>query len=345
MSIDDRFVGSRLRICTWFVGDKTGDETIFPQMGSSSSTIAFQRVYWQCIWMFFKTARHFNPLSELCLFVDRPDHPLCHEFTNSLRLFGVKIQQVPFASRPPKGFSESFGNQLYICDIVRFIASVGETAEVWLVLDSDCVHLASISDLILDTQRHGVLTLDLSSKVGEVINGLTENDLGDLAFELGIVSDRRPVTYFGGEFFAATGSKCCALSPRLDALLAVNISRWREGRKSIKEEAHLLSLVYAEFGISSGTANRYIRRIWTTFKYNTAARSDLNLPIWHVPAEKRFGIDRMYKLANRRPLFFDYKLGSAEFPGFAGSLLGVPRRTLAKAFRDILLKLYRRVLR
>jgi hypothetical protein len=336
-------VNRLLVISTWFVGDETGEESIFPQMGMPSSTLRFQRVYWQCIWLFFRSARAFNPHAELVLFINKARHPLLEEFGPSLADLEVDLRCVEFRSRPPQGFTETFGNQLYIVDIVRDIAGCNKQDAVWLVLDSDCLIVKPLDALAEATAEHRILTMDCGLPSDENINGLTQQQLGRIAFEMGLVAKEQMLPYYGGEIYAATQAACVKLTTLLDEIMATNIKRWREGRLAIKEEAHLLSLAYVHMGLNRGTANHFIRRIWTTFKYHTACESDLDLPIWHVPAEKRLGFHRMYHYAMKHPRQFEKMIQNSNFKGWAAKQLGIPRRTLRKGILDLLEKLAQKV--
>jgi hypothetical protein len=266
-----------LTICTWFVGDQCGQESLFPQMSLSSSTIKFQRIYWECIELYFRSARLTNPSAVLVFFCSSGDHPLIGEFGPLLRGLGVKLEVIPFLSRPPSGFTERFGNQLYICDIVHHIAQSGGGRGSWLVLDSDCLIVRPLEALESEIERSGLLTLDLLGPDDEEINGLNQAELTKIGEECGWLKPGQRVRYYGGEFFAATGEVCRKLDPILEEMLARNIVRWRQGKSSIREEAHLLSLAYARLGFGGRGANRFARRIWTTFRVNDASTDDMQL--------------------------------------------------------------------
>ena len=87
-------------------------------------------------------------------------------------------------------------------------------------------------------------------------------------------------------------------------------------------------MLYALEGIASGTANRFIRRMWTTFRHNNLVPGDRDLAIWHLPAEKRTGLADLFAR-----LAAGHELGDIE------AAVGYPRRSPRKFVRDLTLKL------
>lgn len=63
----------------------------------------------------------------------------------------------------------------------------------------------------------------------------------------------------------------------------------RQPADAPKEEAHLLSVIYALLGYELATANRFIQRMWTNFLHNNLRAGDEAFTIWHLPREKRSG--------------------------------------------------------
>ena len=73
------------------------------------------------------------------------------------------------------------------------------------------------------------------------------------------------------------------------------LRRHAAGRPRFNEEAHLLSYLYHRLGIESGTANAFIDRIYTSLKDGkTVAPRHLDLMLWHLPNEKRYGLRRLF---------------------------------------------------
>ncbi len=178
----------------------------------------------------------------------------------------------------------------------------------------------------------------------EVQHGLTRRDMRGIYEELlGAPVDAVPV-YAGGEVFAATGDATRRIEAELRPLWNVLMDRFHRGASKFNEEAQSLSFLYHKLGYASGTANPFIRRIWTSlFAYHTARPEDLDLAIWHLPAEKRYGIRRLFEeVLNPSSQFWAVPVGNL-FRAYLGQRLGVPRRTPEKVLRDLAIAVPRRL--
>ncbi len=331
-------------ISTWFVSDDPEHATFFPQIGGSSETSEAKAIYWRCIACFFASSVAVNPRNAHVLFTNA-NLPIV-DGVNIARAFdqwGVSVVYLPINYRLPRGRAEAWGNQFYIFDIIKYLAESGQH-ERYLVLDSDCVWVRPVADLQEAIGRHGVLTYLIDERehaAGQPINGLSREGMARFLGNIG-GKIRESVPYCGGEIFAATLHEVKRLAGEIDSLWAHVLASEKDAPK---EEAHLLSIMYAGNGYEIGTANPFIKRIWTTFKRNNVEASDFGLTIWHLPAEKMFGFRRLFleRLGNRR----DYRdiAGLGFGPEAYGLAMGIPRRSANKLVRDVAAKLLQRLSR
>ena len=108
------------------------------------------------------------------------------------------------------------------------------------------------------------------------------------------------------------------------------------------DEAHILSMLYANLGLPTGNAKPFIKRLWTQpFRYRNTAPGDEALALWHVPAEKRYGLRRLYRALSARCLSGD--AATWVRPAILGPFLGVPRNTAEKLVRDTISASFSRV--
>ena len=175
----------------------------------------------------------------------------------------------------------------------------------------------------------------------ELINGLSRQGMARFFSRVG-GEYRRSIPYCGGEIFAATLCEIEKLAREIDGLWAHVLAFDKDAPK---EEAHLLSIMYAINDYEIGTANPFIKRIWTTFNRNNVEASDFDLTVWHLPSEKMFGFRRLFLklLANRH----DYRdiAGLGFRPAVYGLAMGIPRRSCNKLVRDVAAKLLQRLSR
>lgn len=321
-------------IATWFVADQPGQETRFPQMGQLSSTAPFQRVYWRCIAVFFATSVRVNPGRRHVLFTSAavPD-----DIASLLGRLGVETVALPFRRRPPRGYHDSFGNQFYIFDILDHAARWKEPARL-IVLDSDCVWLRPADAMEAAIDAHRVLAYRIGYPEDSPVNGTSRREMKAIAEDvlgrpLATVPD-----YCGGEIFAARSDALPGLMQTFDRLWQANLERWCVGAPKLNEEAHFLSLMYLEGGYPSATADGFIRRIWTTFRFRNSAPGDFGLTVWHLPNEKKTGLTDLYhQVVRTDSAFWTMPTGEA-YVRWLGRMVGLPHRSPFKFVRDAALK-------
>ncbi|WP_164843972.1 hypothetical protein [Croceicoccus ponticola] len=331
-------------IATWFVGDTAEDATFFPQVVSRSDDAGAQAVYWRCTVAFYASSLAVNPDARHVFYTNGPV-PVIDGFDcrAALERWGVEIVTLPISWRLPRGSVGSWGNQFYVFDVIAHVAA-SDGDDRLILLDSDCIWRQPVGGLEAAIDRHGALTYELGHDEhpeGEAINGLTREGLASfVARHGGEVRSKR--AYFGGEIYAAS-----AETNRRVAELARKL--WpdvvAQADDSPREEAHLLSAIYALLDIAPGTANAFIRRMWTTFRHNNLRDADADLAIWHLPAEKRTGFADLFAAiivsSSGDPRVDAGAMGLTE-PTYR-RLFGFPRRYPRKFARDLTLKIMEKI--
>jgi hypothetical protein len=325
-------------IGTWLHAETKDAESYYPQVGGAPSSSSFQSIYWRCVVLFYASSVRHNPEARHRLYTTVERIPNIGAFATGefLERLGVEVVRVPFTYLPPPGYHGSWRNQFYILDIIKHLDQHGRDGEQFLVLDSDCIFTASARPIAAALSRHGLLTFDLNLGPDENINGITRRDMRRIYQELGLSTPGESVPYYGGEFFAADVQAVRRLAAEVDPLWEVCLSRFRESQPKFNEEAHFLSYLYTKLGYPCATANPFVARIWTGFKYRNASRDNFNTTIWHVPAEKKFGIKRLFRLAIQPDSAFWTVSPGPEFARLVAGFLGIPHSSLFKKSQDAL---------
>lgn len=326
-------------ISTWFVADDAADATFFPQIGSRSDAPEAQAVYWRCTACFFASSRALNPAARHLFFTNTRVPTIDGvDLAGLFRDWGVEVIELPITYRLPKGAVGSWGNQFYIFDVLDWFAAQAPTERL-IVLDSDCLWLKPVTEMEALIDAHGALTYELGDDEhakGSAINGLSREAMARFLHRHG-GADLASTPYFGGEFYAADLAATRRIAVRARAL-------WQEvltqAADAPREEAHLLSIIYALEGIAAGTGNPFIRRMWTTFHHNNLHAADRDLTIWHLPAEKKTGFADLFGQLVADP----QSSAVLHFPGYA-RVMGWPRRRPWKFARDLALKLREKLAR
>lgn len=327
-------------IATWFVADDAEEATFFPQVGSRSDSSSAKKIYWRCVVCFFASSIGVNPDARHVFYTNTTLPTVDGVAIGPLfERWGIEVVHQPVTYRLPRGTVREWGNQFYVFDVMSDHVERGGASPL-ILLDSDCVWLRPASALLDEIDRHGALTYELGydayAKGGD-INGQTREGMAKFVAMHG-GKDVGEVPYCGGELYAATADMNRSLVERAKQLWPDVLA---QGSDAPREEAHLLSVLYALEEIAIGTANPFISRMWTTFHHNTLRPEDRDLAIWHLPSEKRTGFADLYRqIVRTGPA--DPRT-QAEIMGLTPSryarLMGYPRRHPAKFARDLALKL------
>lgn len=284
-------------IATWLYLENFDEKGLYPQVPGNSASRHFQEIYKKCLVTFFTSARFANPDSQLLLFtntdifarkllIDKKIEALLHRLQ-------VQIYKLEYTYRPPEN-QKYWRNQFFVFNILEYLAHNLQKEQLCLVLDGDIVWSGNNSTQYLWNclDENGYLTMTPISNKQESINGINLGELRELSNNLQMGNGE--IEYAGGEFIALRGDKLGEVFSNFRvAWNNLQILQSNMGAPII-EEAHLLSIIYAKMGFIFGNGNSFVRRIWTqVLHHENRMREDLSLVLWHLPAEKRFGIRRL----------------------------------------------------
>ncbi len=317
-------------LATGLVIDRPEEASRFPSAGGSSADPRVQAVYWRCVVTLFASARINDPDQRLALFSNVPPPRVDGiEVEAILDRYGVEVHRVPLTARLASGRTAAWGNVLYFLDILADLERREPQCNVALV-DSDVLVTAPLAPLFARIAASSFVGYRLASGLDEDINGMTRRDMADAASEIA-GTPIPPPDHFGGELLGATMTSWAEHGPLFQALYGQSAAGAGPGTAILTEE-HIYSIALALIGRGVADANDLIKRIWTSPQHNTAMPGDETLPLWHLPAEKRYGLADMYRwLASRG---FPTAMPAETFRAQAMKLCGVPRKPVGKVLRD-----------
>lgn len=334
-------------ICTWLCADEKGEESRFPQTGKLSSSQGHQDIYWRCLLLFFITSKRFNGSEKHVLFTNVKSLPIVdgRKVSSLLDEMDVDVVFTDFKYKTPKGYYGSFQNQFYEFSILEHIATSGRNdQDLYLVLDSDCIFLKPVHDLFAEAAPQGFISFEDHVAPGYVINGLSRSDMKAVYEELLQKELTEIPSYHLGEFLLCSVANIKTFYNDFTALWPQLLQRHAAGLKKFNEEAHTLSYLYFKNGFRASASDQYLKRIWTNpLFYRNVAPSDADLSIWHLPAEKTFGLFRLYDLFMNHYNNFGFDLSHEAYTSLVQRSLGVPHLSLARKVRYYALSYYRAV--
>ena len=186
--------------------------------------------------------------------------------------------------------------QFYLFDVLNYCKDIDGN---YLILDSDCFIRYSLNPVFEKIEKDSVVTYNYGYNVEHNINGISIEQMRKLYEEF----FREPATelsYYGGEFIAVNSKIIPEILSTYKKLWDCNFEKYLKKDIKLNEEAHFLSLIYYKLGMRKSEGNQYIKRIWTSVKYDNAIAEDKNLAIWHLPAEKKYAFGSVFKWLQKK---------------------------------------------
>jgi hypothetical protein len=248
-----------------------------------------------------------------------------------------------FKYKTPKGYFGMFQNQFYEFSILEHIAKNNSNSkDNYLILDSDCIFIKPAEGLFKEMNGQGVLSFEDDCTTDLVIHGLSRKDMkGVYEYLLKRQVDEIP-GYHLGEFFMASVENIriifegfLELWPQLLKLNELRLPKFNE-------EAHTLSYLYYKNGFTASPRRNLMKRIWTNpVFYRDVAPTDTELIVWHLPAEKMFGLADLYNQMIARRIDYGFGLNNREFINLVQEKLGIPNLSYLKRLRYYYVSYYR----
>ena len=281
-------------IISWFYAENKEDESYYPSVGKNTSSFEFQKVYWRCIYDFYRSAvitqqkevkyLFFTNLEKLPKDVDGVD---MEEFF--LR-YHIEIVRKELSCKTPSNWFFQFRNQFYVYDIIDHLKDIEGNH---LILDSDCMFTRDISDLFALIEADGAAAYPVPHGDEYPINGINLNGMKRLYREF-YSEDMDELEYLGGEFISFRNDLGQKIMDEFHYLWKLNYKLYEEGKEKLNEEAHFWSFIYFRLGFRKFEGVKYTRRIWTAAQLDDITPKDMELPIMHLPAEKRYVFKDMF---------------------------------------------------
>lgn len=323
-------------ICTWLCADKKGEESLFPQSGKKSSSQAHQNIYWRCLIVFFITSKRFNKNEKHLLFTNVKDLPKINgrNVSDILDDLEVEVIYTDFKYKTPKGYYGAFQNQFYEFSILEYIAKNNQNLkDQYLILDSDCIFIKPAYKLFSEAEKKGFISFEIDSPVDHDINGLSRLQMKTLFEELLGKEIEDIPSYHLGEFLLCSVENIKKIYADFEALWPQLLERHFSGLKKLNEEAHTLSFLYYKNDLHASEDNSYIKRIWTNpLFYRNVSSSDVDLTIWHLPAEKTYGIAALYNFLVLKCEDYGASISTLEFIERLKDFAGIPALPIVRQF-------------
>ena len=325
-------------IATWFYRESAEEASFYPQAGGRGDSSLLHSVYMQILVPFFTTFRHYNPQARLLFFTNLTTEALPEFLHELFRRTRTEIVTQPYTCRPPKGWYKAWMNQFYVYDVMERMNRRMQPGDTLLICDADCLCRTPLDELFKTVRLRGSALYEMYYPSDYSINGTTPEEMAAFYTTYYGTPPSSALHYYGGEFIALSAEAAARVCREFPALWKFNFSQPAD-RPRLHEEAHMLSVMAERLHLRNDVANRYVKRMWTGKSYHNIQPGDELMPVWHVPAEKKFGLYRLYRLLEREKGLRDEK----RFWKKAGICCGIPYTTMEKRLQDMTLRIKNKI--
>jgi hypothetical protein len=330
-----------LYITTGMCLEKPGEEQGYFQVSGSSSSKKFQEVYWKCAVVFFASSVRHNPQAKHLLFTNADAVPNIGNLNTEAFLdrIGVQVVTIPFTFCPPLDYHSNYRTTFFKFDILKYLNEHIQPEDKYSSFDSDCIWIRSADRLAQSIDRFGIINYHLDYLRTEQVhdfNCCTKEQMHEIYVAMGFPLDEEVPKHFGAELIAGNGKELRTFFKELREVWSTSMMLYTLQQPKFNYEEYMLSFLYNKLGIQSGTANLWLKRIWTTPIFRNSGVENFNLDIWHLPSEKQHGFKRLFQQA----IDFDSQFWNVEpgekFARYIGGYVGVPHPSLMKKTADFL---------
>lgn len=280
---------------SWFYAEQVDDDNFMPSAGGRSSSTEVQAVYWRCIYNLYKTAllTNKNVVDEWIFVTNLSELPVVDgvDFNRFFADNHIRVATVELTRKTPKNWSGAWRNQFYVFDILEYLQQFEGN---FVILDTDCVVPRSLEGLYRDVEKNGVVALTIDYPVDKDVNGCSVLGMREIYEACFGGKAPQDLVYSGGEICAVNSALVPELFATFDEIWKVNYARYEQNRMKLTDEAHHLSLIYYHMNRQNNIGAGYTKRMWTDLKCDTVEKADAALAIWHLPAEKKFGLQTLF---------------------------------------------------
>lgn len=326
-------------LATWFYAETPDDESYYPQVGGNTSSSSFQMIYWKCVYCFFESVRltHNKNMPNLLFFTNVNNIPEDICGINLNKYFddnNINVIKFELSNKVPKDWYSAWRNQFYLFDILDYC---GKSDGNYLILDSDCLIRKSLIPIFELIKKNNIINYNYGYADDHVINGISTLQMRELYTEF-FAEEGQQLSYYCGEFIGVNNNVIPDILKTYHLLWKLNYRKYLSKQPKLNEEAHFLSLIYYKLGYTEALANNFIKRIWTSVRYDNACASDYNLTIWHLPDEKKYGFDRIFKWLSSE------NRTKQDFIGYINNYFHLSSPTLYRKTRKAILKVKEKIM-
>ena len=302
-------------IVTWMYCSPKDENILHLQMGDDSGTQEYQDFYWRCVFLLFESSARLNPGARHLLFVNKnPPRAIDGVDIDALtRQYNVEVIKLQNITKSPPDYYHAWNIQFIMLDVLDQLKGLVQESDNVFIFDNDIIFHKPLSDkLRAELKEHRALLYTIDYDINHKINGLTRLELLDISKEMNSSLTVDEFVFSGSEMICCLGAEIPKIAEEGRRAYMTSLVRYERGEAKFNEDGHLFSYVYHVLGYKNGTANAYIKRIWTDRSvHSNIDGSEDGLTMWHLPGEKKNGFRKVF--ASFREIDSIWQLTTSDF--------------------------------
>lgn len=235
------------------------------------------------------SAKQFNSDCDVAFATNLKEKELPNEFLKILREWDIQVLEIPYNEFEfPGDYTWSFA--FYKLCVLKRISEMKYMSVCYL--DTD-VYIQGNFEAIWRECEQNVMLYDIN-------HGLNTDDYISLCDEVEeFYGNRKLITHYGGEFFAASSSNAKEF---VNVCEQVYSKMLEKDFRTTKGDEFILSVAAENMKASIKNAGAYVYRFWTgaSFRLVSTCYEYNRIIVLHLPAEKEHGMLKMYDHYIRR---------------------------------------------
>ena len=317
--------------------DELGSDVLYPNLSQHSSPDKRREIYWQCATTFCISSMKFNEQANHIIVTNDFDQIIVDglNIKDNLIKLGVKIIEHPFDVYDPKKYSKKFRNAFYKFEVVDLMSKLDSPS---ILVDADCIWTKKDNELLDIIRSENFLllqdTYQSSLNPEKKFHNLSIKDIAELYKTIPINNfDSDYAIRYGGELIGGSPKHFKIISAKLLLVFEYckqqfdlgNEIKFNNGFSIFSGMEFISSYIYnslPNFKIYD-TYGKFSKRLYTGVYPNNVKENDIEITIWHLPAEKDSGLQKLFKeIANYDSPFWKMEDG---LQTYFGSYLGIPK--------------------
>lgn len=235
------------------------------------------------------SAKQFNSDCDVAFATNLKEKELPNEFLKILREWDIQVLEIPYNEFEFPG-DYTWSLAFYKLCVLKRISEMKYMSVCYL--DTD-VYIQGNFEAIWRECEQNVMLYDIN-------HGLNTDDYISLCDEVEeFYGNRKLITHYGGEFFAASSSNAKEL---VNVCEQVYSKMLEKDFRTTKGDEFILSVAAENMKASIKNAGAYVYRFWTgaSFRLVSTCYEYNRIIVLHLPAEKEHGMLKMYDHYIRR---------------------------------------------